>query len=284
MECEKVLVTGAAGQLGHDVVKELEARGVPCVGIDKDELDITDGDAVKAFFAACGCDAVIHCAAYTAVDKAEDEAELCEKVNFAGTRNLAGAAAEIGAKFLYVSTDYCFDGRKGSPYETCDEPSPETVYGRTKLMGEDAVREATHRHFIVRTAWVFGKNGGNFVKTILRLAKERDEISVVCDQYGSPTYTVDLAKLLCDIIVTEKFGTYHATNEGFCSWADFAREIIALSGSGANVRSIASSEYPCRAKRPLDSRLSKASLTENGFEPLPPWKDALERFLKSMDE
>ncbi len=278
----KVLVTGFAGQLGYDVAAELTARGISFIAADKNDFDLTDAEAVKGFVGACRPDVIIHCAAYTAVDKAEEDSAVCYKVNVAGTQNLAKAAGETQAKFVYISTDYVFDGEKDEPYEVDDPTAPKTVYGATKLEGENRVRHACPKHFIIRTAWVFGKNGNNFVKTMLRLGKERDSISVVCDQLGSPTYTKDLARLICDMIVTDRYGTYHATNEGFCSWADFAFEIMTQAGLGARIVPIPSSEYPAKAHRPANSRLSKQKLIDNGFNPLPDWKNALTAFLKDV--
>ncbi|MBQ8026580.1 MAG: dTDP-4-dehydrorhamnose reductase [Clostridia bacterium] len=279
----KVLVTGFAGQLGHDVVTELAARGISCIAADKDDFDLTNEESVKGFVGACRPDAVIHCAAYTAVDKAEEDSVACYNVNVTGTQNLCNACREMQANFVYISTDYVFDGNKNEPYEANDKTGAQTVYGSTKLEGENRVRHTCPKHFIIRTAWVFGSNGNNFVKTMLRLGKERDTINVVCDQFGSPTYTKDLAKLICDMIATEKYGTYHATNEGFCSWADFACEIMQQAQLGARIVPIASSEYPAKAKRPMNSKLSKQKLIDCGFTPLPDWKDALGRFLKEIE-
>ncbi len=274
----KVLVTGAAGQLGHDVIERLTACAIPCLGIDRADVDLTNARAVRGFVEAYKPDTVIHCAAYTAVDKAEEESAACYRVNIDGTQNLVDACRPLNAKFVYISTDYVFDGEKAEPYEVDDIPNPQTVYGRTKLEGENRVRKGCPKHFIIRTAWVFGKNGGNFVKTMLRLGAEKDTLNVVCDQFGSPTYTKDLAELICDMIYTERYGTYHATNDGYCSWADFAYEIMQLSGLNARVAPIASSEYPAKARRPQNSRLSKQKLIDNGFHPLPDWKNALKRF------
>ncbi len=279
----KVLVTGFAGQLGYDVAAELISRKIRCIAADKADFDLTNADSVNGFIGAYRPDVIIHCAAYTAVDKAEEDSALCYKVNIDGTENLCKAAAEMQAKFVYVSTDYVFDGEKNEPYEVDDATGPQTVYGATKLEGENKVRHICPKHFIVRTAWVFGKNGNNFVKTMLRLGKERESINVVCDQFGSPTYTKDLARLICDMIQTDKYGTYHATNEGFCSWSDFAYEIMQQAGLSTRVAPISSSEYPAKAKRPMNSRLSKQKLIDCGFTPLPDWKDALRRFLKETE-
>ena len=266
----RILITGCAGQLGHDVYELLKAKGETCIATDKADFDLTNADSAKGFVQAFRPDAVVHCAAYTAVDKAEEDSQNCYAVNVAGTKNLCEACKNLDVKFVYVSTDYVFDGEKKEPYEAEDKTNPQTVYGLTKLGGENAVRQSIAKHFIVRTAWVFGANGNNFVKTMLRLGKERDTLSVVCDQFGSPTYTKDLARLICDMLETDKYGTYHATNEGFCSC------------SNARVVPITSSEYPAKAKRPMNSKLSKQKLLDNGFEHLPDWKDALGRFLEEI--
>lgn len=278
----KVLVTGVQGQLGYDVMKALQQRHIDCYGVDMADFDIIDAVAVQAFFANYKPNAVIHCAAYTAVDKAEDARELCRAVNVCGTENLAKACKAIDAKLVYISTDYVFPGNGDRYYEVNDPTGPLGVYGQTKLAGEQAVSELVDKHFIVRISWVFGKNGNNFIKTILRLANERDEISVVCDQIGSPTYTADLAPLLCDMVMTEKYGAYHATNEGVCSWAEFAAEIFRQAGCSTKVKFIPTASYPTRATRPLNSRLSKQSLDEAGFSRLPNWQDAIGRYLKEM--
>ena len=279
----KVLVTGFAGQLGYDIAQELAARGISCIAADKGEFDLTNTESVRGFVGACRPDVIVHCAAYTAVDKAEEDSAACYKVNVNGTQNLCSTAKEMQAKFVYISTDYVFDGEKSEPYEVDDVTGPQTVYGSTKLEGENRVRHTCPKHFIIRTAWVFGKNGNNFVKTMLRLGKERETLNVVCDQFGSPTYTKDLARLICDMIQTDKYGTYHATNEGFCSWADFAFEIMRKAGLSTKVVPISSSEYPAKAKRPMNSRLSKQKLVDNGFTPLPDWQDALERYIKETE-
>ena len=280
----KILVTGVGGQLGYDVCKELTARGIENRGVDIGDFDITDAAATHAYIADYRPDAVIHCSAWTAVDKAEDELETVRAVNTEGPRNIAVACRDIGAKMLYISTDYVFPGTGERFYEPDDPTGPLGAYGATKLGGEQAVRETLERFFIVRISWVFGVNGNNFVKTMLRLAQSRSEVSVVCDQIGSPTYTADLAPLLCDMIVTEQYGVYHATNEGVCSWAEFAREIFRLAGKHMTVHPIPTSEYPTRATRPLNSRMSKDKLVEMGFQRLPHWQDALERYLKEITE
>lgn len=275
----RVFVTGASGQLGREVCRVLAARGIEHKGVSSRELDITDRSAVDRVLNDYAPDAVIHCAAYTAVDKAEGEAELCRRVNAGGTANIAAACARLGCKLLCVSTDYVFSGEGDAPWEVTDCPAPRNVYGETKLAGERALRAAVEKHFIVRTSWVFGE-GANFVKTMLRLAESREEVSVVADQVGSPTYAADLAPLLCDMIETERYGVYHAANEGFCSWAEFAAAIFRTAGKATRVRPIPTAEYPTAAVRPLNSRLSCRSLDEAGFARLPPWEDALERYLK----
>lgn len=280
----KILVTGAGGQLGYDVCKELTARGIENQGVDIADFDITDAKATHDYIVEYHPDAVIHCSAWTAVDKAEDEPEKVRAVNIEGPRNIAAACQEIGAKMLYISTDYVFPGDGERFYEPDDPTGPLGVYGETKLGGELAVRELLERYFIVRISWVFGKNGNNFVKTMLRLAESRTEVSVVCDQIGSPTYTADLAPLLCDMIMTEKYGIYHATNEGVCSWAEFAKEIFRLAGKDVTVRPIPTSEYPTRAARPLNSRMSKDKLEKMGFRRLPSWQDAQKRYIKELSE
>ncbi len=280
----KILVTGVKGQLGYDVMNVLRQRQIDCLGADLEDFDITDEAATTAFIINYRPDAVIHCSAYTAVDRAEEDAVRCEQVNVEGTRHIAAACREIGAKMLYLSTDYVFPGTGEDFYEVDDPTGPLSVYGKTKLGGELAVKSLLDRYFIVRIAWVFGKNGNNFVKTMLRLGQQRDQVNVVCDQVGSPTYTADLAPLLCDMVQTEQYGTYHATNEGICSWAEFAAEIFRLSGSQATVNPIPSSEYPAKAARPFNSRLSKKSLDLAGFSRLPSWQDALARYLREIQE
>ena len=278
----KILVTGVSGQLGYDVERELERRGIEHLGTSSKELDITDREAVERLMERYRPDAVIHCAAYTKVDLAEDEPERCWAVNADGTRNMAAACRRTGAKLLYISTDYVFPGTGERSYETGDPTGPVNTYGRSKLAGELAVQSLLEKYFIVRISWVFGKNGNNFVKTMLRLAETRAELSVVCDQIGSPTYTADLAPLLCDMVQTERYGVYHATNEGTCAWSEFAEAIFALAGMQVAVHPIPTSAYPTKAARPLNSRLSKESLRDNGFQALPEWKDALARYLKEI--
>lgn len=278
----KILVTGLTGQLGYDVCRVLSARGVEHRGIGSSQLDITSETAVNAYLSSYHPDAVIHCAAYTAVDKAEDEPEQCFAVNEGGTANLARACRDIGAKMLNLSTDYVFPGTGEQLYETHDPTGPQNVYGRSKLAGEQALRAVLPAHFIVRISWVFGINGGNFVKAMLRLAENHDTLRVVADQIGSPTYTADLAPLLCDMIATDKYGTYHATNEGLCSWADFAREIFRQEEKNVMVLPVTTEEYGAKAPRPKNSRLSKKSLDDAGFQRLPEWHDALGRYLTEL--
>ena len=275
----RIIVTGAKGQLGSDVMQRLSEIGAEAIGADIDRLDITDEKAVDLFFKESHADGVIHCAAYTNVDLAESQKEICRKINADGTRNIAAACEKYGMKLLYLSTDYVFDGRGIEPFETDSPKAPCNFYGKTKLEGETEAARLCKRLFIVRISWVFGENGKNFVKTMLRLAAERSEISVVCDQTGSPTYTKDLAVLLCEMISGCKYGVYHATNEGICSWAEFADKIMELSKSETKIIPIPSSEYKSAAVRPANSRLSKSSLDRNGFSRLPHWEDALQRFL-----
>lgn len=275
----KVLVTGSNGQLGYDVVKELQKQNIECYGAARQDFDIVDFNATEEFIIGYMPDAVIHCAAYTAVDKAEDEQGLCYLVNASATENITEVCKKINAKMLYVSTDYVFDGKKDGFYEVYDKPNPINVYGKTKLLGEQAVQRILDKYFIVRISWVFGEHGNNFVKTILRLGKERKEINVVADQYGSPTYTADLALLLVEMIQTEKYGIYHATNEGVCNWAEFAEEIFKIAGMDVKVNHITTAKYPYQAKRPANSKMNKKDLLKNHFSKLPVWQKSLEKFV-----
>ena len=299
----RFFVTGVGGQLGHDVMNELLKRGHEGVSSDIQTaysgiidnspvskapyipLDITDVDAVERVVTAVNPDAVIHCAAWTAVDLAEN-AENQEKVraiNAGGTQNITNVCKKLNCKMTYISTDYVFDGQGTRPWEPDDERHPLNVYGQSKYEGELAVEELVEKFFTVRIAWVFGVNGKNFIKTMLRIGKERGAASVVDDQIGSPTYTYDLARLLVDMIQTDKYGRYHATNEGLCSWYEFACEIFRAAGIDVKVTPVHSDEYPAaKAKRPMNSRMSKEKLTENGFERLPEWKDAVARYLKEI--
>ncbi|HOP11097.1 MAG TPA: dTDP-4-dehydrorhamnose reductase [Oscillospiraceae bacterium] len=280
----RVLVTGANGQLGYDVIRRLAKQKIEYQGVDIGDFDLTDGAAVLSAVQAYKPDAVVHCAAFTAVDKAEEQQEICRAVNVNGTRNVAIACREAGAKMVYISTDYVFDGKGTAPFEPDSPTGPLNFYGLTKLLGENEVRQTLENYFVVRTSWVFGVNGGNFVRTMLRLGNERDTIDVVNDQVGSPTYTFDLASLLCDMLLTEKYGVYHATNEGFCAWSEFAAAIMKEAGLPCKIHSIPTSEYrAAKATRPLNSRLSKEKLTESGFQRLPAWQDALRRFLGDFD-
>ena len=281
----RVFVTGVKGQLGYDVMNELEKRGLTGIGVDIDEMEITDAAACRKVISEAKPDAVIHCAAYTAVDAAEDNVDLCRRVNADGTRNIAEVCHDLDIKMMYISTDYVFDGQGTRPWEPDDERHPLNVYGQTKYEGELAVEELVKKFFTVRIAWVFGVNGKNFIKTMLRLGKERGAVSVVDDQVGSPTYTYDLARLLVDMIQTGKYGRYHATNEGLCSWYEFACEIFKKAGMDqVSVTPVTSEQFPAKAKRPSNSRMSKEKLTEAGFEHLPSWQDALERYLRTIGE
>ena len=275
----KVLVTGVRGQLGFDVMNELKKRGLEAVGADIEEMDITDEESVNRFIMDAKPDAVIHCAAYTAVDAAEENEDICRRVNADGTRNIAKVCKELDCKMIYISTDYVFDGQGSRPWEPDEERHPLNVYGQTKYEGELAVQELLEKYFIVRIAWVFGVNGKNFVKTMLNLAQTHDTLTVVNDQYGSPTYTYDLARLLVDMVQTDKYGIYHATNEGICTWYEFACEIFKQANVAVKVLPVSAAEYRAKAKRPENSRMSKEKLTENGFERLPSWQDALGRYL-----
>ena len=278
----KVLVTGIGGQLGYDVMKVLHHRNIDCLGADLAEFDITDFVATEKFIKEYNPDAVIHCSAYTAVDKAEDNRDICYNVNVNGTKNIATVCKSIDAKMIYISTDYVFPGKGDGFYEVNDQTSPINVYGQTKLAGEYAVKDYISKYFIVRISWVFGFNGNNFIKTMLRLGTEKKELNVVRDQVGSSTYTADLAVLLCDMIITDKYGVYHATNEGACSWAEFAEEIFKQADLKVKVNYISSDDYQTKAKRPKNSRLSKSELEKNGFEKLPSWQDALKRYLLEL--
>lgn len=278
----KVLVTGASGQLGFDCVKELERRHIAVRGVNSKDFPLTDFAVMQQYLLDYKPDAVIHCAAYTAVDKAEEEAAACEAVNVIGTRNLAKLCHEIDAKLLYISTDYVFAGDGDKFYEPQDEKKPQNVYGLSKLKGEQAVAAELEKYFIVRISWVFGINGKNFIRTMLNLSKTHTELNVVNDQIGSPTYTSDLAVLLADIIQSDKYGIYHATNEGTCSWADFAREIFKQARKAVKVNDVPATAYPTKVKRPYNSRLSKACLDKAGFKRLPAWQDAVKRYLQEI--
>lgn len=294
----KVLVTGVAGQLGHDVMQELAKREIPAVGTDLKEgipLDITDEKAVHQVLQKEKPTVILHCAAWTAVDLAEEEQnkKTVYAVNVTGTENLAKEAAALGARFVYISTDYVFNGEGTTPWKPdCTEYAPLNYYGQTKWQGEQMVKQYLSSYFIVRIAWVFGLNGGNFIKTMLKVGKNHDRLTVVKDQIGTPTYTKDLARLLVDMIQTEKYGVYHATNEGgYISWYDFAVEIFRQAAAldpvydeeHLQVVPVTTEEYGVsKARRPFNSRLDRSKLVEQGFEPLPEWKDALARYIKEV--
>lgn len=289
----KVFVTGVNGQLGYDVMRELEKRGYnDAVGVDIEEMDITDYESVDRVITDFNPDVVIHCAAWTAVDLAEDvdKKDKVHLVNAVGTENIAKVCKKLDCKMIYISTDYVFDGQGTRPWEPDDERNPLNVYGQTKYEGELAVEKWLEKYFIVRIAWVFGQNGKNFVRTMLNLGKTHDKLTVVDDQIGSPTYTPDLARLLVDMAESDKYGIYHATNEGFCSWYEFACEIFRQASEfdsdykNVSVSPVTSDKYPSKAKRPSNSRMNKEKLTENGFEKLPAWQDALRRYIKEYAE
>lgn len=278
----KILVTGYTGQLGYDVVQEGQKCGFQMIGVGSKDLNLTEEHAVSQFVLKQKPDAIIHCAAYTAVDKAEDDKESCWNVNVNGTKYLAEAAKKSNAKFMFISTDYVFDGQGDTPFLESAAPNPVGYYGQTKYEAEKVVQDLLTHWFIVRISWVFGVNGNNFVKTMLRLAENRNELNIVGDQIGSPTNTYDLSRLLLDMIQTDKYGIYHASNEGFCSWAEFAKEIFLQAGKDVKVHSITTEEYPTRAVRPKNSRMSKQKLKENGFIPLPNWQDSLANYLHAL--
>lgn len=285
----RVLVTGVKGQLGYDVVNELNKRNHEAIGVDVEEMDVTDEAAVYRVIGEAKPDAVVHCAAWTAVDAAEDpdNYDKVMKINALGTEYVARACKTLDAKMTYISTDYVFDGRGDEPWEPdCKDYAPLNVYGESKLLGEKVVAGLSDKFFIVRIAWVFGKNGNNFIKTMLKLSETRDVLRVVSDQIGTPTYTRDLARLLVDMIETEKYGYYHATNEGgYVSWADFAKEIFLQAGKSTRVIPVTTAEYGLsKARRPFNSRLDKSKLVASGFTPLPSWQDALKRYLAELNE
>lgn len=302
----KVFVTGVGGQLGHDVMNELAKRGYEGIGSDVKEvysgiqdgtavtkmpyvsLDITDKDSVMKVITELHPDVIVHCAAWTAVDMAEDDdkVEKVRAINAGGTQNIADAAKAVDAKMVYISTDYVFNGKGTEPWDPdCKDYEPINVYGKTKLEGELAVANTLKKFFIVRIAWVFGKNGHNFIKTMLKVGKTHDEVRVVNDQIGTPTYTLDLARLLVDMIETDKYGYYHATNEGgYISWYDFTREIYKDAGYTTKVIPVTTEEYGLsKAARPFNSRLDKSKLVKNGFTPLPTWQNAVKRYIDELD-
>lgn len=276
----KILVTGKNGQLGHDICLKLKEQNIQHIGVLRDDFDLFDKNATSKFIRSYIPDVIIHAAAYTAVDNAEKDKEMCLAINSDATKNIADICAQIDAKLIYISTDYVFDGTKKSPYETTDITNPINFYGKSKLLGEEHIKNIMSKYFIVRTSWVFGIGGNNFVKTMLRLAGSNKELSVVCNQMGSPTYTKDLAELLCSMYKTEKYGTYHATNTGICSWSEFAKKIMEYSGSDTIINDI--TNYETLAKRPENSALSNKSLLESGFKALPLWTDALKRYIKEL--
>lgn len=276
----KVLVTGVKGQLGYDVVKDLEKRGHQPIGVDRDEMDLMDNEAIRTFIMNLKPEAIIHCAAYTAVDKAEEEVETCYQINAESVKVISECAKELDVKLIYISTDYVFDGTKEGEYVETDLPNPINVYGASKLKGEQYVQTLLEKYYIVRISWVFGVNGNNFIKTMRRLGSERDELNIINDQVGSPTYTADLAPLLVDMMETDKYGIYHATNEETCSWYEFANEIFKQSRIEVKTNPITTDQYPTAAKRPMNSRMSKAKLKANGFNLLPTWQEALAHYLK----
>lgn len=289
----RVLVTGVNGQLGYDVVKELKKRGHNPVGVDREQMDLTVPSQIKECIEKVNPEAIIHCAAYTAVDAAEDNEELCRQVNAYAVRDIAQCAKNLDIPMIYISTDYVFNGEKGLKdinseevdtskylmYIESDETNPRNIYGKTKLEGELYVKDLLDKYYIVRISWVFGENGNNFIDTMLRLAKDIDKLNVIHDQIGSPTYTKDLAPLIVDMIESDKYGIYHATNEGFCSWYDFAKEIFKVANIDIEVIPIATSQYPTKAQRPMNSKMSKQKLIDNGFKTLRSWEDAVDEYI-----
>lgn len=275
----KVLVTGVNGQLGYDVVKELDKRGHQPMGVDREEMDLTYTQQIKECIENIKPEAIIHCAAYTAVDKAEDEEELCRRVNAIATKEIAECAKELDIPMIYISTDYVFDGTKDGEYTEEDIPNPINIYGKTKYEGEVYVEELLEKYYIVRISWVFGENGNNFIDTMLRLSKERDSLNVINDQVGSPTYTKDLASLLIDMIEGDKYGIYHATNEGYCTWYEFAKEIFKIGNIDIKVNPITTSEYSTMAARPMNSKMSKNKLIKNEFNKLDNWKESVKKYI-----
>lgn len=274
-----ILVTGSTGQLGSDVVKELLKRGYSTLSPNRSEFNLCSEDSIRNYILNSNCEAIVHCAAYTQVDKAEDEKDLCIKINATATKHIVKCAKILDIPMIYISTDYVFDGTKDGKYTENDETNPINIYGESKLAGEKYVQEILDKYYIVRTSWVFNINGKNFIETMLRLSKANNQLSIVNDQIGSPTYTKDLSRLLVDMLETSKYGLYHATNEGYCSWYEFANTIFKLANINIDIKAINSNEYASRAKRPLNSKLSKDKLIEYGFKPLPHWEDALKDYL-----
>ena len=280
----KVLVTGVKGQLGYDVVKELEKRGHQPTGVDREEMDLMNNESIRTVIMALKPESIIHCAAYTAVDKAEEEQEICYQINSEAVKVIAECAKELDAKLVYISTDYVFDGTKDGEYVETDLPNPISVYGASKLRGEQYIQSILEKYYIARTSWVFGINGHNFIKTMRRLGTEREALTIINDQVGSPTYTADLAPLLVDMMETDKYGVYHATNEDFCSWYEFANEIFEQSGIEVKTNPITTDQYPTAAKRPLNSRLNKDKLKKAGFRTLQTWEQALEQYIQILNQ
>ena len=274
-----ILVTGSTGQLGSDVVKELLKRGYSTLSPNRSEFNLCSEDSIRNYILNSNCEAIVHCAAYTQVDKAEDEKGLCIKINATATKHIVKCAKILDIPMIYISTDYVFDGTKDGEYTENDETNPINIYEESKLAGEKYVQEILDKYYIVRTSWVFNINGKNFIETMLRLSKANNQLSIVNDQIGSPTYTKDLSRLLVDMLETNKYGLYHATNEGYCSWYEFADTIFKLANINIDIKAINSNEYASRAKRPLNSKLSKDKLIEYGFKPLPHWEDALKDYL-----
>ena len=276
----KVLVTGVKGQLGYDVVKRLEMLDIECKGVDIDDFDLTNEEQTTSYIVDYKPDVVVHCAAFTAVDRAEDDRELCYKINVDGTKYVANACKELDAKMVYISTDYVFEGQGTEAFKVDDTKKPINYYGETKSLGEDVVIELLEKFFIIRISWVFGVNGHNFVKTMLKLGAERDSLTVVDDQIGSPTYTYDLAELIASMIQTDKYGIYHATNEGYCSWCEFTKEIMKIGKRNCDVKPILSKDYPAKAARPFNSRMDKSKLDENGFSRMRSWQEAVKDYIE----
>ena len=302
---KKILVTGVNGQLGYDVVRELDKRGYEAIGVDREVMNLTNSEEIRRVMNDISPDGVIHCAAYTAVDAAEENIELCERVNALAVKDIAECAKYLDIPMIYISTDYVFNGMKGInqndvdevaytiednnickecylEYTEDDKVNPINVYGRTKYEGERYVRDILDKHYIVRISWVFGENGNNFIDTMLRLSKDRDELNVIDDQVGSPTYTKDLAPLLVDMLESDRYGTYHATNDGYCSWYEFAKEIFDVAGVDIKVNPITTDMYPTKAKRPFNSKMSKEKLVKNNFKMLRSWKDAVKDYIKNI--
>lgn len=279
----KYLVTGATGQLGYDIVQELERRGLTYIAPTREDMPLEDDKRIEAYLTIVAPDVVIHCAAYTAVDKAEDEADIAWRINAEATAVIARVCRRIGALLVYISTDYVFPGDGEEFYGVNAPKGPKNVYGATKLAGEIAVHSSLERYFIVRISWVFGTNGNNFIKTMLRLAEKNEQVKVVADQIGSPTYTADAAPRIIDLASTDYYGTYHLTNEETCSWAELAMEVFRLSKLPTLVVPISTAEYPTRAKRPLNSRMDKKNLMSAGISRMPAWQDALRRYLIALE-